>query len=280
MTQPAPPTSTSSGNVIAAAALGLALITLEEHTRQQVEDTIADAYKTIAAVAIVAAAQPPAVVATGLALLAIPALHKAITRQLEQARARTTDIITAGYTAATQLAQTTLTDQLAETGYTVPDTLPELYPNLDALAADITTMFGHAQTNLQNDLAAAYDHSTDPAQRTINIQNASTAAQAGLRMRAQAAATTAIHQGATDAQQAIFTDYQNHYGVGLMKRWTTTSENPCGMCQALDGTLVAVSSTFDTDATTNTKDWRRPWRTLTGPPRHPNCRCQLELVHL
>jgi hypothetical protein len=63
-----------------------------------------------------------------------------------------------------------------------------------------------------------------------------------------------------------------------MKRWIVTSNDPCGMCEALDGTMVGVNGEFDHNATTSEKDYRRVWRNLLGPPRHPNCRCRLELV--
>jgi hypothetical protein len=78
----------------------------------------------------------------------------------------------------------------------------------------------------------------------------------------------------------MFDAYQRDTGIpGLMKRWRTTSTQPCGMCEALDGTMVGINGEFDHQATTDPRDLRPVWRNLAGPPRHPNCRCRLELVH-
>jgi hypothetical protein len=277
VTQPAD--TGGSGQIIAAAAVGLALITLEQQVRQQVHDSIADAFTTLAAAAVVAASTAPGTVLTGLALLSLPAFHAALVAAVTRAREDTAASVHAAYAAAAQIALTKVTADLAHDDYTVPGVLPELGDTIDRILADVDTMFGHAQTDVQNTLHAAYDKASTSEARTVAVDQAVHDAEARLQQRAAAAASTATHKGSTDAEQAIYNEYQNSTGTpGLMKRWRTTSNNPCGMCDALNGTMVGVNAEFDHNATTVDKDLRPVWRNLLGPPRHPNCRCQLELV--
>lgn len=276
MTLPVATDSTSGGNVLATAAVALALLAIEAKTRQQVTDAVDAAYTTIGAVAVTAAATAPATVITGIGLLSLLNLHTAIRTNLTQARQQVRDAITSGYQAAATAALVHLQHQL---GDHAPDGLPELGDNLDRLLADVDTMFGHAQTDLANSLAAAFDAAGDPAARLVALHDAVDAGRARIHQRAQAAAATAVHTGGTDAEQAVFNHFQTEAGIGgLVKRWVVTSADPCGMCEALDGTTVGVNAEFDHDATTVDQDLRRVWRHLLGPPRHPNCRCRLELV--
>jgi hypothetical protein len=278
MTQPAT-TDSGGGNVLATAAVGLALIAIEAQTRHQVDQAIADAYTTLGAAAVTVAATAPASVITGIGLLSLLTFHKSLTTNLDQARQSIRDAITTGYHAA---ANATLANLQAELGEHAPDTLPELGNNLDRLLADVDTLIGHGQTDLANTIAAAFDgiQGDNPgAARIIAIRQAVTNSQARTAQRAQAAAAVAVQAGAADTEQAVYNHFQNEAGIpGLMKRWIVTSADPCGMCEALNGTLVGVNAEFDHNATTNDKDYRRVWRNLLGPPRHPNCRCRLELV--
>lgn len=279
MTQPQA-TDTGSGNLIAAAAIGLALVAIESKTREQVQDAIDNAYKTIGAVAVTTASTAPGTVITGVALLSLATMHTAITSNLAKAQQQIHAAVTAGYTAA---ANTTFTKLTAELGDGAPAALPNLGDNLTRLLSDADTMIGHAQTDLQNSIAAAFDgiHGPNPtAARIVAIAQAVQNSQGRTAQRGAAIAGVAVQVAETDVEQVVFNYYQTETGIpGLMKRWVVTSNNPCAMCRALNGTLVGINAQFDETAGQNTKDYRRPWRNLLGPPRHPNCRCQLELVH-
>jgi hypothetical protein len=268
-----------TGNVLAGAATALALIALESQTRQQVQGTVDSAFTTIGAVGVTTASTAPATVLTGIALLSLATLHNTIVSSLAVANNKVRAAIQSGYTSA---AHTTFAKLAAELGDDAPTALPELGDNLDRLVADVDTMFGHAQTDLQNGIAGAFDGVQGPnptAARIVAIKQAVENSQARTTQRAQAAAGNSVQQGATDAEQAIFNQYQQNTGIpGLLKRWVVTSNNPCGMCDALDGALVGINGEFDHSASTNEKDYRRVWRNLLGPPRHPNCRCRLELI--
>lgn len=269
MTQPQPANPDTGTNVVAAAALALALIKLEQQARQDVTTTITTLYKGLGAAALLAAAAAPATTLTGLALISQPMFHKTTTSLLSAARLKTADTIRSSYQAATQVAQS----KLAADGLELPDDLPDLGTSMDTLLNDLDTMFGHAQTSLQNLVQASYNPA-DPNTMMTDILDSSTT----LNQRATAAATTAVHRGSTDATQALLSDYQMHTGTAVLKRWKVTSNNPCGMCRALDGTTAGINAEFNARATTDQKDLRPAWRNLSGPPRHPNCRCQLELV--
>lgn len=278
MTQPQP-TDDGNGQIIAAAAAGLALIAVETQARQHIHDTINAAFTTLAAAAVITAATMPGTILTGLALISTPRFNTALTAAITTARDDTAAAIRAAYTAAAQIAHTKTTADLLHEGYPVPAELPELGDTLDRITTDVDTMFGHAHTDVQNHIHTGYDTADSTEARTIAVHDAVTGAERRLQQRAAAAASTATHKGSTDAEQAIYTEYQNTTGTpGLMKRWRTTSATPCGMCAALNNTMVGVNAEFDHNATTTDKDLRPVWRTLHGPPRHPNCRCQIELV--
>lgn len=278
MSQPVPADQgITTEQVVAATVIGLALIAIEARVRQQVEDDIQAAFALIAAAAVLVASTAPITVLTGVALLSLPEFHRSMTGSLDDARRNVRADTTSGYHAASQLAYESTLDDLGE----LPDTI-ELGDNLDRLLADIDTMFGHAQTDTQNGIITAFDGIQGPdahAARLLAINQAVTLSGNRLRQRAQAAAVVGVHSGANDMLNALYQQYQSQTGIpGLMKRWRVTASDPCGMCAALDGTLVGVNAEFDHNATTNDKDLRRVWRNLSGPPRHPNCRCQLELV--
>lgn len=271
MTQPAPEQG-NAGNIIAATAVGLALITVETRVRQNIDTTTTALYKALAATALLTAASTPATLITGLALISIATFHNNTTDLFNAARLKLRDTITAGYHAAAQVAYSHARADLGDTD--LPDALPELGDTHHRRLADIDTMFGHAQTNFQNTIVNAYDPNNPTRIADVILDT-----HPSLGNRAQAAAGTAVHQGANDALQALFTHYQTETGEpGLMKRWQVTSTHPCGMCTALNGTLAGINAEFDHNATTIDKDHRTIWRNLLGPPRHPNCRCQLELV--
>lgn len=279
MTQPLPPQAEDDRShvaVIATAAAGLALIALESRVRSEVEDDITAAFAPFAATLVAVAGLT--VFITGTALLSQPRVHDSLTKSVSQAKAATLKRIKAGYAAGQQVA---IAQASRDLGDDMPDDFPELDASVDQINRDIEVMFGDVQMALQDGIRDAYDGISGPGAqdaRTIAIRQAAENAVAGVQNRADAAATTAVHQAARDAQQAIYSQYRNDTGHLVSKRWVATSANPCGMCAALDGTICAITDEFDHDATHVEADLRPVWRNLLGPPRHPNCRCQLELV--
>lgn len=281
MTQPQQnPPAAQPGNtatLVATTALTLALIHVESEAREQVDDDIQIALAVISAALLIALASPTVVYATGTELLADARVHAELTRQLELAREHVTATAQGAYDAVSHITLMKIRKELAE-----PVTMPQLPDTLDVILRDIDTMFGHALTDIQNTVRAAYDgvqgEQVDAA-RVVLVKQAVTDAGKRLAQRAQAATTTAVYHSSRDTAQGIYSDYQNTTGTaGLMKRWVATARDPCGMCDALNGTLVGLSAEFDHDASTNDKDFRPVWRNLLGPPRHPRCRCLIELV--
>lgn len=282
MTQPParPEQDDNTGAVVAATAIGLALVAVEARVRQEVEDGITLAFAAFLLVALSALGSIPAGIATGVGFMSWPFVYGSLTKTVTKTRERVAASIQAGYAAAAQIALRHAQADLADAGYDVPNVLPELDNTVDHILRDVDTMFGDTQTDIHGGVAAGFDSADDLAGRRGAVGDSIKAAVSRLHQRAQAAAGTAVHQGASDAQQAIYTEYANSVGQHLGKRWTTTSATPCGMCEALDGTVVDLGVEFDRSATTDDKDLRPVWRNLLGPPRHPNCRCQVELVVL
>lgn len=278
--QPPPADSSHLGTVVAAAAIALALIAVEARVRQDVEDDIRNALIAFSALLVAALATPGVVIKSGAELLGQPAVHAGLLKSIDTAKTGVAASVRSGYAAGTQVALSKVRQDLATQGYQVGD-LPELDDNLDMMLHDIDTMFGHGQSDIANRVSDAINGIQGPdanAARTLVVGKAVDAAAAALQQRAAAAAASAVQHGSSDAQQALFNEYQNASGRRLLKRWVTTSITPCGMCEALNGSTVGVNAEFDHTATTVDQDLRPVWRDLLGPPRHPNCRCQLELV--
>lgn len=285
MTQPAtPPPDGNTAQVLVIAAITLALIEIEKQVRREVEDTIKQAMEAFTAFLLLAVAAPPTVILTGLELLSIAKIHNGLVKTIDTARDKVSLAIEVAYSTGAQIALTKIKKDLAEHDYEVPSTLPELGNASDMLVRDVDNMFGQTQLDLQNGIREAYDSTPDRAARIVALRKAIDTITTAVQNRAAAAASTAVYRGSTDAQQAIYSEYQNatsgSAGTALYKRWRVTATDPCGMCEALDGTIVGINSEFDGTATTIPKDLRPVWRNLAGPPRHPNCRCQLELVRL
>lgn len=282
MTQPAAPPPSHADTVVAVAVIGLALIAVEARVRSEVDDDITAALVAYTALLLAALAAPGVAVTTGVQLMSRDDVHTGLVRTIGTLKTTVAANIEAGYQAAAHVALMKATADLKHDGYTVPAALPELGTTIDRILDDVDTMLGHAQTDVQNSVIAAFDGVQGPdadAARRLVIARAVDKATARLMQRAQAAAGTAVNQGSSDAQQAIYSRYRNDTGrPGLAKRWVVTAVDPCGMCEALNGAVVALDAEFDHDATTVDKDLRPVWRNLLGPPRHPNCRCQLELV--
>lgn len=281
--QPAPPPEEpdgGAGTAVAVAAVGLALLAIESRVRSDVVENIEKVFVAWAALiaAVITSARP----ATGTELLSRPDVHRGLVKSLKTAQDVVTNSLSSGYTAAAHLALVRATRDLKKLGHEVPSNLPDLGSDLDAIIADAEAAFGHAQQDVQNTVRDAFDAvtGTDPhAARVLTTNAAIRRAAARLRLRINAAATVAVNQGSRDAQLAIFDNFSrtNPY-ITLAKRWRVTAIDPCGMCEALDGTVISLNTEFDHDATTDDTALRAVWRNLQGPPRHPHCRCQLELV--
>ncbi len=261
-------------------ALALALLALEVRARAEAAEQTEKAttgYAGYLAAVILAAEQ-----VDGTTLLSRADLHQALTMLLGAARRNVIAILTAAYTAATEVARAATVKQLSDLGHDVPTELGDLGSTLTALLLDVDRAFGNAQTEIQNGVRAAFDGVTgdDPsAARVLATHAALRRAAATLRSRLSASMSTAVHQGARDAQTAIFANYAGmHSYVRVRKRWAVQSTDPCGMCAALDGTEVGVEEEFDRTATSEGTKLRPVYLDLQGPPRHPNCRCQIELV--
>lgn len=261
-------------------ALALALLAVEVRARAAIVEQIEKALTNYAG--YLAAVIADTDITNGTALLSRADLHQALTMLLGAAQRNVSDSIRTAYTAAVQVARTETVATMNALGHEVGDDLGDLGGTLAALLLDIQNAFGHAQTELQNNIRDAFDGvtGTDPkAARTVATNQAVRNAMARLRLRAVTTGTTAVHQGARDAQTAVFRRYSDMHGYATVKkRWIVTSKTPCGMCAALHGTVADLNDEFDRTATRDGTPLRRVYLDLQGPPRHPNCRCQIELV--
>lgn len=262
-------------------ALALALLALEVRARAAIVEQIEKARTAYAGylAAVIADGQAT----NGNALNSRNDLHQALTMLLGAAQRNIDDTITSAYNAAVQLGRTDVVAELASLGHDVPDTsTANLGATLTALLLDVSNAFGNAQTDIQNGVRQAFDGVTaanpTPA-RQLAVAAALERVGVRLRMRITASTTTAVHQGASDAKIAVFRAYATIHGYAdVRKQWKVTSNDPCTMCQALNGSIVALDAEFDRTANLGGSKLRPVYLDLLAPPRHPNCRCQIELV--
>lgn len=278
MSQPQQP---SNGPIVGVTAIGLALVAVEARVQQQIEDDVQTALEAIGSILLIAMSL--GLIATGTELLSRPDVHAGSVGAWDKARGSTRTVVEAGYDAGAQVAFVKARRDMKALGHEVPPELPPLDRGAIAqILADIDTAYGHAQTDMQNTVREAFDGvqgDDAEAARKLTVRKAVEKVGGRLAQRLQAAGSTAVHQGSTDAQNAIFAAFtETNPFIKVRKVWRVTSSEPCAMCEALDGTSVPVDADFDHQAGSDSKDWRVVWRDLQGPPRHPHCRCQLELV--
>lgn len=263
-------------------ALALALLALEVRTRNQAIEQVEKANN--AYTGYLAAVVAEGGITDGNSLNSRADLYQALTMLFGAAMTNILVTLGAAYTAATIIGRNDIVDRMAALGHDVGEDLGTLGSTLTALQLDIQNSFARARAEIATNIRAAFDGvaGTDPADvkaaRQLAVNAAVNRAVLRLRMRTLASVSTAVYQGSSDAQTAIFRNYANlHTYASIRKRWVVTSDKPCGMCRALDGTSVAVTDEFDRKANTGPEKLRPVYLDLLGPPRHPNCRCQLEL---
>lgn len=95
----------------------------------------------------------------------------------------------------------------------------------------------------------------------------------------QSAASVVPTRAVSEGQHSVYSDVSSRSGLGLGKKWRTTSLRPCALCRALNGTIVPIDEMFDGSLSADSR--HRPSKVyfdLAGPPRHPQCRCVQDLV--
>lgn len=205
---------------------------------------------------------------TGAEAVSNHRFYTALTDALDSARASIEATLRAGWRTAAGLgAAATGPGPRVDDGY------------LRRVVDDLARIFTDLRQSLLERIRAAHDehHGDHEAQRrAVGLAVEHTTAQA--RTRTDAAAVVVVHRGYTAGQSAAH-EHQHGAQGGWRKIWQTTSQDPCPVCRALDGTAVEAAGVFDAHATLDTPGSAPPvFYDLTGPPRHPNCRCRLLYV--
>lgn len=92
--------------------------------------------------------------------------------------------------------------------------------------------------------------------------------------RIEHGAGVAAQRGFSDGQIAAAEELED-FGVRIEKMWRANfvDNTPCEYCTALHGKRAPITGAF---SETNNK--LKVYGTLTGPPRHPRCRCYLVML--
>ncbi len=254
------------------------LATLEQRTRTLLATQLRRITRTVSAHLGAAIAADPD--AAGAQITTDPGVHAGLAAALDGARTATEATVRAGYRAAYQAGTAAATAQVADLGHTVERAgADDAY--LAGLLTDLGAAFADARLDIADSVRTAHDgiSGDDPGPaRTLAVRAAVDRAVRRLGVRVTAAGVVGVHRGFTDAQSDTFTALAGDAPyLALSKRWEVRSANPCPACAALDGTQVGIDEQFDADATTDGSTPPRVYRDLTGPPRHPNCRCRIVL---
>lgn len=213
---------------------------------------------------------------SALDLLSDPDVHDTLEELIVAARADVTKLVRGAYGAAASLAAASAGRDLG-TKISVPADLGEY---LDSVLDDVSRAFFRFDTDLRTMVTAAHDGITGPGAARLRASAAKAAvvrAGHGLWIRTDAAGTVVVHRGFEDTTLAVFDRIaRDSPGVVFTKTWRVTSDNPCPVCAALDGTTVPAGHEFDHTATTKPDAYTAGvYHDLQSPPRHPNCRCRL-----
>lgn len=145
--------------------------------------------------------------------------------------------------------------------FLTPDSLQSAY---DAAEMPQSYHEGGQSTNVTMDLAR---------ERADRVQERAAAQARELRRRTQMGLASANQRAYTDSLRA--TEAQRSRPRRFMWVAQFVDNTPCGTCAALHGTMVGPEQNF---SSTMSHDPHPPavfGGPLTGPPRHPNCRCVL-----
>jgi len=215
---------------------------------------------------------------TGGELLTDAALHRSVTEELARLGREAATTVRAAHAAAARLGLLSARAHLRSLGHqVVGPTVADDYR--DAVLADVDRAVQGALPDLQQVLQVAHDGVSGPAAAaTRRLTTHAAARQAARRVlvRLGSAASSALHRAYTDAQAAAYDTYTAaNPAAGLVKTWRVTSSAPCPACRALDGVSVAAFAQFDRIAGAPQR-LIGVFRDLSGPPRHPHCRCRLD----
>ncbi len=190
-------------------------------------------------------------------------IDTALAAALTVARDLILAILTAAYAAGARVATTAADADLASADLTRDD-VGDDPGHLAAITAAVVAAHQAARTDLARRLTA------DAV--TVGV---STAVRR-LRVSVRAAASVAVHLGYTDTQLALWKAAAAHNThLRLVKRWTAETDC-CPACDALNGIELPLDVDFDATATSDPSFTPpKPYLTMAGPPRHPNCRCRL-----
>ncbi len=166
------------------------------------------------------------------------------------------------------------------------------------MLGDIDRAFDQAKTNILGLASAAYNGVRAPASyqqvpggvvnvprelgrlRAMAVTAAIDKALQVLNASVLAAVSVLVTRAQGDIRLNSFTTFDaQHPMLRPGKKWITTSGDPCDMCLALEGTVLPLGAEFSHTATVGRRP-TRVYRDLQGPPRHPNCQCELALVIL
>lgn len=232
------------------------------------------------------------------AVLHRPDVLQALDNELRTTHSALADLATASYQASMRLARSKLVQEYAQLGYEPPQI--DLWPSgyLTGVLADLDRAMDDAKTDILTLASAAYRGVSTPASyhqrpggvanvgrelgrlRALAVAAAVNHAMRRLDLRVRGVMSVLAIKGQSEIQQDSYEQFgREHPTLRLGKRWSTTSGDPCAMCEALDGTVIPLDQQFSHTATTG----RAPipvFRDLQGPPRHPQCQCELSLVIL
>jgi hypothetical protein len=198
-------------------------------------------------------------------------LNQELQQTLGTAQTRVTSSIRAGWIAAAALA---LKDsQAQDKAAGAPGDF------LDAVLSDVANAFAVAGLAIIAAARDTHDEGRDltPTARLLLVRKAVEDAVRRLSVSTGSAAAVTVRRAYHDTQIQVAAT-SNTDQLTWVKKWRVNSLNPCPACAALHGTIIGISEDFDGKASTDST-FKVPavYHNLAGPPRHPNCKCSIDI---
>lgn len=200
-------------------------------------------------------------------ILVRPDVQDALSLPFQDAGVATTDAINSGWSAGVTIGQQQASADLQALG--IPDVANDPIDSssyLTDVLSDVTANVEAAPQRLADALRSVKNGHVSEA--ITNIVN-------DLSNRASLGVNVAVTRGATEAKLAKYAKAAEASGQSVVLLWVTHFRpTTCATCASLHGKMVPLGDSFSHTSTFKGKSLK-VYGTLDGPPRHPNCGCQV-----
>lgn len=197
-----------------------------------------------------------------------------VAESTREAREQAAIQVRRAYQSGWDLGRTAAGEELQSLGveFSLPDVSDSSF--LNSLLGDLDRNFGRLEAEAAVRVRAIFEQDGGSGAAKVRAATDEVVRLAQeLSSRAGLSAQVAANRAYTDAQVGTTT------GSPVYKMWVANfvQSKPCLTCLALHGTVIPLSDDFD-GSRSYAASPPQVYGALSGPPRHPNCRCRLVIV--